>query len=154
MENFQNLARKGFMRSCAHWFKYSCLLERSRQRFYRITLSPFPIPLLSYVQIRPVFAEICPIICPKLITSVWNLYASRQLFRRQFCQYYVLYYCDQQCVNKTIFQHQDQDRWARWQLSSTEMALEIESETHNTPIETRKFPFHAQRAVSRAASPK
>jgi len=33
------------------------VLERSHQK-YRITLSPFPISLPSFVQIRPVFEEI------------------------------------------------------------------------------------------------
>jgi len=34
------------------------LLERSRQKFYKISLSPFPISLPSFVQIRPVFEQI------------------------------------------------------------------------------------------------
>ena len=34
------------------------LLERSGPKFYRVTLSPFPIPLQSFVQIRSVFEEI------------------------------------------------------------------------------------------------
>jgi len=36
------------------------LLDRSRQKFYRINLSLFPSPRPSFVQIRPVFEEIYP----------------------------------------------------------------------------------------------
>jgi len=35
------------------------LLGRSRRKFYRITLSTHPIPLPSFVQINPVFRDIC-----------------------------------------------------------------------------------------------
>jgi len=44
------------------WYFALCLwlLERCHQKFYRITRSPFPIPLPSFVQIRPVFEEIYP----------------------------------------------------------------------------------------------
>ena len=38
------------------------LLERSRLKFYTITLSPFPIPLPSFVQFRLFFEEIILII--------------------------------------------------------------------------------------------
>jgi len=36
------------------------LLVRSSQNFCRVTLSPFPIPVPSFIQIRPVFEEIYP----------------------------------------------------------------------------------------------
>jgi len=45
------------------------LLERSRAKFYRIILSPYPISLPSFVQlqIRAVFEEIYPKMSSKLI---------------------------------------------------------------------------------------
>ena len=85
-ENFQNFAKKRFTRILTHIFLPSfaeigkaeltkrvhgihqekrlvfcpfCLwlLERSRQKCCRITLSPFPTHLPSFIQIRPVFEE-------------------------------------------------------------------------------------------------
>jgi len=44
------------------------LLDQSHQTFYRITLSPFLIPLPSFVQICPVFEEIYPKMSSRLIT--------------------------------------------------------------------------------------
>jgi len=47
------------------------LLERSRHKIYRFL---FPIPLPSFVQIRPVFGEIYPKMSSRLITiSTWSL---------------------------------------------------------------------------------
>ena len=65
------------------------LLKRSRQTFYRITLSPLSISLPSFVQICPVFDEILyPKLFSRLTTaSAWSRGANKKndlIFRLSF----------------------------------------------------------------------